>query len=581
MLAEPGSASPSVMLEVRLGLDPLRNDVVTGQLTRRRFLRWTALGAGSAALGAALAACGATGATPTGASATGTGTKGAAGTAVQTLTFGVPVDPQTLDPHLGTDATVAWDYVNIYDTLVNLDASVKLQPSLATSWKQVDSTTWRFALRSGIKFTDGTPFDADAVVFNVERALNPKDPGRVVSSGGPIAGAKKVDAQTVDIMTKGPDPSTLYGLSLKVVYAMCSPAAVQKYGKDYGQHPVGTGPFMLQSWQPNAQVVLTKNPGYWGSAPTLDKLVFKVIPDAGDRLLAFQNKEIDILLEPTPSQMLSLAKMSNVQIAKTPGIGLSYLAYNLRYPPFDDVRVRLALEHAIDAKAICSTVLGNLAVPATGFMNSNVFGYKDENLATVYDYNPSKARALLQQAGWTPGSDGTLTKGGQPFTFPLVVSPGRVPGDKDATVACQQQLAQVGVKAQIVQMEWAPFLTFLKTQPSKYGMFFLTWFAVDADGDFGLTPFDSTQMPPVGINRMYYSDAPFQKAFEAGNVELDPTKRAADYAAAQDALVKNPPWIPLFQLYQISALQSYVHGYQITPIEYYVTEVPGVTVGAH
>jgi peptide/nickel transport system substrate-binding protein len=493
----------------------------------------------------------------------------------------VPVDPQALDPHVATDATVAWDYVNIYDTLVDLDASVKLQPSLATSWKQVDPTTWRFTLRSGVKFTDGTPFDADAVVFNVERALNPKDPGRVVSSGGPIAGAKKVDAQTVDILTKGPDPSTLYGLSLKVVYGMCSPTAVQKYGKDYGQHPVGTGPFMLESWQANSQVTLVRNPGYWGNAPTLDKLVFKVIPDAGDRLLAFQNKEIDVLLEPTPSQMLTLTKLPGVQIAKTPGIGISYLAYNLKYPPFDDVRVRLALQHAIDRKTICSTVLGGLAVPATGFMNSNVFGYKNEDLETVYDYNPDKAKALLQQAGWTPGSGGVLTKNGQPFTFPLVVSPGRVPGDKDATVACQQQLAQVGVNAQIVQMEWAPFLTFLKTQPTKYGMFFLTWFAVDADGDFGLTPFDATQMPPVGINRMYYDDPAFQKAFEAGNVELDVNKRQADYAAAQDALVRNPPWIPLFQLYQISALQPYVRGYRITPIEYYVTEVPGVTLAAH
>lgn len=522
-----------------------------------------------------LAACGGTSSPTSGPASTASGNA-----STTTLTFGVTIDPISLDPHQATYATAAWVFNNIYDTLVRLTSSLKLEPSLATSWKTVSPTVWQFQLRKGVRFSDGTHFDAAAAAFTINREMNPKDPGRGVGYAGPIVSAQAVSAHTLRIITKVPDPSLLYALSLKVDFGMVSPTAVKKWGSQYGRHPVGTGPFELQSWVTNQTVTLVQNPYYWGTKPALKKLVFKVIPDPEDRLLAFQNGKIDVLLEPTPSQWLALQKMTGITIAKAPGIGLSYLAYNLHYPPFNDVRVRQALAHAVNIPAIVKSVLHGTATPASSFLNSNVFGYKNENLQTNYAYDPAKAKSLLEQAGWKL-VNGVMTKNGQPFSFPLALSPGRVPGDKDAVVAIQQQFAQIGVKANLNQMQWAPFLAFLKTQPTKYGMFFLTWFAVTGDGDMGLTPFDSSQVPPHGVNRMYYDSATFDHWFRAGNAQMNTAQRLADYANAQAQLVKDVPWIPLFQLDQITVLHNYVHGYQITPLEYYVSGVSHVTVSPH
>lgn len=495
-----------------------------------------------------------------------------------TLRIGSPSDAASLDPHVNTAANSAWVYNNIYETLVELDKDLEIVPKLAERWEQLEDNRWRFYLREGVTFHDGTPFNAEAVKFNIERTIDPEAPARGASWVGPISGAEVVDEYTVDILTSKPHPALINALTMKFVLGMVSPTAVETWGEDYGQHPVGTGPMRFEEWVNNDHITLVENSDYWGEAPLIDELVFRVIPDDGNRMLAFQNGEIDMMLNPTPIQLRTVQALPGAQVHSAPGLRLNYLGMNASQPPFDDPRVRQAVAYALDTEIMNERLMNGIADQAQSFVVSDAYGFKDENLAERYAYDPARAKELLSEAGWedTDG-DGVVDKEGQPLSATFITTIGRDPGDKQVAEVVQQQLREAGIDVELRFMEWAPLLTTLKDDSDAYDFYMMGWTTLTLDSEFGLNSlFNAANVPPTGVNRMRYVNEEVTDLLDQAQSNLDPEAREAQYAQVQDILAEDMPMVPLFHLRQLVVTQPWVKGYTMHPAEYYVTEVTDI-----
>ena len=375
-----------------------------------------------------------------------------------TLTIVRPTDPVSLDPQLETTAPGAWVYFNMLEPLLTMDEKMQLRPALATSWEVMSPTKVRFKLRPGVKFHDGTPFNAAAVKFTFDRALRGTPPARWASLAGSLSGAEVVDDLTVDVTTREP-----YGPILRTLAMYCtgivSPTAVQKMGENFSRAPVGTGPFRFVEWKTNTHVILERNPTYWGDKALLDRVIFKVVPEEGARMIALQTGDADMVLIPAPAQLPTLKRDPKFTVHEVVGGRVVFAGMNASTPPLDDVRVRTALLHAVDRKAILENILEGSAIAARGVLAPSVFGFKDMQLDQLYPFDRAKAKALLAQAGWTPGPDGVLTKGGQRLSLSWLAARGRYPKDGEITEAIQAMFKEVGVEAKVQFLEWATVFT--------------------------------------------------------------------------------------------------------------------------
>ena len=372
-----------------------------------------------------------------------------------TLTIVRPTDPVSLDPHTETTAPGAWVYYNILEPLIYLDEKMTIQPRLATSYEVMSPTKVRFKLRPDVKFHDGTPFNAAAVKFTFDRAFKSTPPARWASLAGPIAGAEVVDDLTVDIVTKEPYGPILRSMAMLYV-SIVSPTAVQKLGEGALRAPVGTGPFKFVEWKTNTQIVIERNPDYWGEKALLDRVVFKVVPEEGARMIALQTGDADMVMFPSPAQLPTFKKDSKYTVHEAPGPpGRVRRAEQQACRPLDDVRVRQALIQAVDRKAILDNIVEGLGVPRSPTSRPASSATRTCSSTSSYPFDRAKAKALLAQAGWTPGPDGILQKGGQKLTLNWIAQRGRYPKDGEITEAVQQMWKEVGVDAKVEFREWA------------------------------------------------------------------------------------------------------------------------------
>src|SRR5262245_35597902 len=247
-----------------------------------------------------------------------------------------------------------------------------IHPRLATSYEVMSPTKVRFKLRPGVKFHDGTPFNAAAVKFTFERAFKSDPPARWASLAGPIAAAEVVDDLTVDIVTKEPYGPILRSMAMLYV-SIVSPTAVQKQGEGFLRAPVGTGPFKFVEWRTNTQIVIERTPDYWGDKAPMDRVVFQVIPEEGARMIALQAGDADMVMFPPTTQLEQFRKDPKYTVHEAPGLRVVYIGLNLKMPPLDDVRVRQALLQAVDRKAILDNVVEGLGVPARSYISPGVF----------------------------------------------------------------------------------------------------------------------------------------------------------------------------------------------------------------
>src|SRR5690349_3361338 len=451
-----------------------------------------------------------------------------------TLTIVRPTDPVSLDPNLETTAPGAWVYFNMLEGLLTLDDKMQVKPLLATSYEVMSPTRVRFKLRPNVKFHDGTPFNAAAVKFTYDRALKGNPPARWASLAGSLDHAEVVDNLTVDIVTKEP-----YGPILRTLAMYCmgivSPAAVHKLGQDFSRAPVGTGPFKFVEWKTNTHVIIERNPDYWGDKAPLDRVVFKVVPEEGARMIALQTGDADMVLLPSPSQLSGLRRDSRYTVHEVVGGRVVFAGMHAGLPPLDDVRVRTALLYAVDRKAILDNIMEGSAVPARGVLAPGVFGFKDMGLDRLYPFDRARAKALLAQAGWTPGADGIMQKGGQKLTLSWIAARGRYLKDGEITEAVQAMFKEVGIDARVQFLDWGTVFPQVRAATLNYNLFTLGWVTANADADYSLYAlFHSKQTPPTGWNTSRYANPRVDPLVEQARKSLNQGEREKLYAEVQD-----------------------------------------------
>lgn len=492
--------------------------------------------------GLALAGCGG------GQSSTGGGS--AASGKGNVLTVAQNADAVTLDPHKTNDHSSANVTEQIYNTLVDLTPDIKIKPSLAESWKQVNDTTWEFKLRKGVKFHNGEELKASDVKFTFDRLLDKKTaaPGAFVLN--PVKETKVVDDYTVQIITNQPFAPILYNLT-HVATSILNEKAVKEGGDNYGLHPVGTGPFKFVKWDKNSQIELAKNNDYFEGPAKLDKIVYRIIPESATALAEIRTGGVDMVMELPPEQVKQLESGQDVKVDKAPGFAVKYLSFDTREKPFNDPRVRQAINYAINKDEVVKGAYSGLATVANGPLSPAVNGAKKD--LPGYGNDLEKAKQLLAEAGYPNGFESTLYLSNADL-------------DKKIATITQAQLGKIGIKLNQQVMEWGAFLD--KTGKGV-PMFILSWITVTGDADNGMYAlFHSKNFGGPG-NRSFYKNEEVDKLLDAGQSETNPEKRQQDYFKAQELIVKDAPWAFLTVGQNVVGLNKRVQGFINMPTQTY------------
>ncbi|MFB6468371.1 ABC transporter substrate-binding protein [Cytobacillus sp. Hz8] len=474
-------------------------------------------------------------------------------TAGGTLIFGRGGDSVALDPINATDGESFKITDNVFDTLVSFGKdNTEIEPGLAEKYESTkDGLKYTFHLRKGIKFHDGTDFNADAVVFNFDRwKKGPAEefPYYVSQFGDNIKEVKAVDDYTVEI-TLNRVVAPFYKNLAMSAFGISSPAAIEKYGDKYKEHPVGTGPFKFVEWKRNDTITLEKNKDYWQKGlPKLDKVVFRTIPDNSARLNALSAGEVDLIDGVNFSDVESIKANKDLQIFYRPSLNVGYLGLTATRGPLKDKKVRQALNYAVDKKALIDAFYAGAADPAKNPIPPTIDGYNDD--IKDYPYDPEKAKALLKEAGYDNSQTLEL--------WAMPVPRDYMPNGQKVAEALQKNFADVGVKTKIVSYEWATYLD--KASKGEADMFLLGWTGDNGDADnflYALLDEDS-----IGSNNYsYFKNDEMHKLLIEAQSTNDQAKRDKLYKKAQEIIKEEAPWIPLVHSTPVIAGKKSVSGY--------------------
>ncbi len=464
------------------------------------------------------------------------------------LTRAITSEPSTLDPDgaAGSGQNVILPY--LLDTLIYRDTDNSYKPYLAEKWTtSPDGKTITFVLRKGVIFHDGSPLNAEAVRFTFERARAEGSKSPLVSG---FANVQKIDAIGEDqvVFTLSQPSSTLFGTLCMAYAGIISPAAVEKYGDQFGLHPVGSGAFRLAKWTPGDAITLVRNEDYaWGpsvledtGAANLDQLVFKVIPDASTQLTAFQTGEVDILFINQASQMDVLSKHPEARLVETPLNSLIYLGFNVKKAPFDDERVRLAIAHAVNKVELVDLALGGIGSPAFSPLAPTLPGYDASLQSLEPTYDLSAAKQLLTEAGFVQLDDGGWKNSASGVRLTLEILTSTRPPNESLAAVLQDQLQRLGIPVTIEALD----STAAGEIASKGEYQAMLWHYDWNDADVLNIYLSTSRMGRT--NRSFYSSPELDRILSAAASELVDTKRNAIYSQAQAILIKEQPWIPLY-----------------------------------
>ena len=477
-----------------------------------------------------------------------------AAAAAVSLRIATAFDPQTMDPHalaLLYHSRIAFQ---VHDSLLNRDEQFRIEPSLALSWSQVDARTWRFKLRQGVAFHDGSPFTVDDAIFSIQRAMTPPSQRAFQLKG--VTAAKKVDDQTLQIELEAPDavlPEKFLNL------AMMSKAWAQLHKVEIAQdfngkqetfavrNSNGTGPYMLDRYEPDIRTVLKKNPRWWGwsekRSGNVDEITWLAIRSDATRLAALISGEVDMVLDPPIPDVARLKGESALTVLQTADLGEQYLAFDLAREelegsdvkgrnPFKDLRVRRAVYHAINVDLIAQKVLRGLAVPTGAYLSTRVDGSLAE-LDRRLPFDPAKAKALLAEAGYPNG-----------FSVPLECV--NVAWREAVCQAMTAMLTQVGIRATLRSSPTNQFFPKLSQGTATLV-------------EFGWTPTTDAWVSLNGLFRSWdrggfgtfnagrYSNAKLDTLIDAMRIEPDATRRRAMVATVLRFVGDELPSIPLYR----------------------------------
>jgi peptide/nickel transport system substrate-binding protein len=448
----------------------------------------------------------------------------------KTVVFLIESSPTNLDPRVGTDGQSEHIDELLFDGLVARDANFHFTPALAESWELGDPLTLVFHLRDGVRFTDGRAMTARDVVWTVNSTRN----GTVISPKAAnytsVDKVEAVDSRTVVFHLKQPDNFLLTNLSTGAIGIV-----PEGSGKDFWQHPVGTGPFRFVSQQIDQNVVIERNPMSWSALPKIERVRFAVVPDAITESLELEKGSADVAVNSLPPDSLPvLAQRPHLQIEDTNGTQIQYLAFNMRDPLLSDVRVRQAIGCAIDRDLIIQTLLHGHAQPAQSLLPAHHWAWTND--VEHFDYDPARAEKLLDQSGHRAGLDG--------IRFRVTMKTSNVEDVRLLAAVLQQQLAKVGIALDIRTYEFATF--YADVTRGAFQMYSLRWIGGNEQPDIFSYAFSTGRFSPKGANRSHYTNARLDSLLDDATASGDTAKRRADYVEAQQILARDLPAINLW-----------------------------------
>ena len=479
------------------------------------------------------------------------------------LTIAIGVDPDTLDPMRQTTTTVQNIVQMVVETLVSVDTTGKIQPLLATSWQTAsDGMSWTFTLKSGVKFSDGAPFNAAAVKTNFDRVLAT---GQTCPLCGPLRDIQSVDAvdDTHVKLNLKKQIAPLLGLLTEVTFGVLSPSTILKDSDNYKQQekPVGTGPYTYSDRVKADHVTLTRNDNYWGQKPNYKTQLFKIVPEAASREALVLAGQADVILLPPASDLPALQKNSAVKVILAPGDRTIFLSFNTQTgtPLIQKPEVRQALNYAVNKDQIISSILFGAASPMDAPMAPSLFGYCKTG---SYPYDPNKAKSMLAAAGASN------------LSIKFVAPSGRYIQDFQAAQAIANDLSAVGVKVNgPTTSDWPSYLKTVNVPPTQASvdLHLLGWAPGFLDASQAMVQFQSTMWPPKGLATSYYKNPQVDTLLAKANSESDQAARQADYCAASKLIWDDAPWIFLWVQRFPMVTTSKVTGVQSIPTESFYT----------
>jgi ABC-type transport system substrate-binding protein len=483
-------------------------------------------------------------------------------------------DPKSLDPALSTDVPTGRAVSYLFDGLTRFSPDAKVGPALATRWDvSPDGRSYLFHLRSGVRFHDGTPLHASDVVHSFTRVLDPANKSGRPWPLYPIAGARDFAAGkspavaglvAVDDSTVRITLDTALAIFPKLLAMPVASVVPAKISADFGEHPIGTGPWTLVRWQHDDFVLLASNPDYFGGKPKLDSLMIRIIPEPSTAVAEFESGNVDLLYVPeADAPRWEQTDEKKALLTSAPALRLWYVALNTTRGPLRDARVRQALNHAVDARTILDKLLGGRGHLATGVIPPTLDGA--DTSRAPYAYDPAAAKKLLAAAGYPNGLGIELWLPQDP-TFARVAE------------SIQSYLAAVGVRAKIVQRESAAARE--ASRNGKTDMFVKDWYADYPDAENFLYPLLHGANRGVGGNVSFYENPTFDRIVSAARTEQDSTKRDALYRQADSLSFADAPMIYLFFYNELYAVQPWVKGF-VVPTIFNGQKFTDVTITAH
>ncbi|MCZ8374157.1 MAG: ABC transporter substrate-binding protein [Beijerinckiaceae bacterium] len=481
----------------------------------------------------------------------------------QTLTIGVRGGPDSIDPHFTATGTHAEALKHVFDTLVWSGDGLELEPRLATSWKPINDTTWEFKLRPGVKFHDGSDFTAEDVKFSIERIPMVAGPNPTTIYVRRVKETKIIDPMTVHVITDGPAPTLpndfirLFIVSHKAAAGLNKESANAAFNS--GKAAIGTGPYKYVSWEPKGDLVLDRFDGYWGPKEPWARHVRKEIANDAARVAQLKAGQLDLITRVPATDVAALKRDSKIDVQIIDTVYVFNVELDMREKalnvtakdgsalpanPFRDVRVREAIDLAIDRNALAEVAMEGLGKPVNQMVTPSIFGFN--KALPAREYNPAKARQLLAAAGYPNG-----------FKMQFSFTKDRLPGDTQVGTSIAQMLAAIGIDATPNAQPAAVF--FPARTRGEFSASMSGWGTLTGEAHYTLSSLAHSNDPAKkmgAFNVLGYKNDEMDKLLQIAAVEMDEAKRRKALEDANALVLKDRQRLPIVAVGSAWAMQK-------------------------